>query len=296
MGTQHLTVKLTTRMCGLSALFLLSYISFVRARGCPSLNEVDIYRNETLPGGPPKAEWIAGRWYSEPGHVNPELACKGNMKEALKDEGDLRPSGDGEPMGSLLIYPGCKIYVYEEPDFEGEFKEYTGPAIMSNPHYEFGWACWSDHSTPMLCPRSYLWSCQQIMPDCQPEDGWNSITYLDNSQSSSPTTFTFSYTIGITWGPNEQISADISTAIKNTMTLHLIELFAYTLEISVTTGYDWSTWSDNKTVTGSAEVPAGEKVEIQAVVGYCGNNMVETEMFRIVSTRTGKVLDYKNKK
>ena len=72
----------------------------------------------------------------------------------------MRPSGDGEPMGSLLIYPGCKviivamiirikmvmltksslsqIYLFEEPNFEGEFVEYTGPAVMPDPKYLFG--------------------------------------------------------------------------------------------------------------------------------------------------------------
>jgi hypothetical protein len=282
-----------------AALFLLSYISVVRARGCPSLDEVDIYRNQTLPGGPPNNVWIAGRWYSEPGHVIPELACKGTFKEALKDQEDLHPSGDGEPMGSLLIYPGCKIYMFEEPNFEGDFVEYTGPAIMSDPKYIFGWACGSDHSTPMLCPRSYLWSCQQSMPDCNPEDGWNTVTYLDNSQSNSPTTFTFAQSIGITWGHEESNGGSITTGIKNTMTLTLFEIFEYALEVSVTTGFNWSqkdstTWSDQKTYTVSQEVPAGEKVEIQSTVGYCGNNMVETKMFRVVSTRTGKVLEYKN--
>ena len=78
----------------------------------------------------------------------------------MKGEGDMRPSGDGEPMGSLLIYPGCKviivamiirmkmvmltklslsqIYLFEEPNFEGEFVEYTGPAVMPDPKYLFG--------------------------------------------------------------------------------------------------------------------------------------------------------------
>ena len=82
----------------------------------------------------------------------------------MKGEGDMRPSGDGEPMGSLLIYPGCKvimvamviriktvmltmlnitfslsqIYLFEEPNFEGEFVEYTGPAVMPDPKYIFG--------------------------------------------------------------------------------------------------------------------------------------------------------------
>ena len=36
-----------------------------------------------------------------------QLKCEN--QEALKGEGDMRPSGDGEPMGSLLIYPGCKV-------------------------------------------------------------------------------------------------------------------------------------------------------------------------------------------
>ena len=72
----------------------------------------------------------------------------------------MRPSGDGEPMGSLLIYPGCKVvlndndeeglndyddntfsaqvYLFEEPNFEGDFVEYTGPAVMPDPKYIFG--------------------------------------------------------------------------------------------------------------------------------------------------------------
>ena len=87
-----------------------------------------------------------------------QLKCEN--QEALKGEGDMRPSGDGEPMGSLLIYPGCKviivamiirikmvmltksslsqIYLFEEPNFEGEFVEYTGPAVMPDPKYLFG--------------------------------------------------------------------------------------------------------------------------------------------------------------
>jgi len=226
--------------------------------GCPSLSEVDIYRNETLPGGAPKSEWIAGRWYSQPGHIIPELACNGNFKEALKGEGDMRPSGDGEPMGSLLIYPGCKIYLFEEPNFEGDFVEYTGPAVMSDPKYLFGWACGS-RPDPMLCPRSYLWSCQQSFRECYPEDGWNTVTYLDNSQSSTPTTFTFSQSIGYDWSQK-----------------------------------DSTTWEDKKTYTVSQDVPGGEKVQIQAAVGYCGQNMVETKMFRVISTRTKKVLEIRN--
>jgi len=266
--------------------------------GCPSLSEVDIYRNETLPGGAPKSEWIAGRWYSQPGHIIPELACNGNFKEALKGEGDMRPSGDGEPMGSLLIYPGCKIYLFEEPNFEGDFVEYTGPAVMSDPKYLFGWACGS-RPDPMLCPRSYLWSCQQSFPECYPEDGWNTVTYLDNSQSSTPTTFTFSQSIGVTLGHDETNSGSISTTIKNAITVSLGEIFSYTLDISTTTGYDWSqkdstTWEDKKTYTVSQDVPGGEKVQIQAAVGYCGQNMVETKMFRVISTRTKKVLEIRN--
>jgi len=259
---------------------------------------VDIYRNETLPGGAPQSEWIAGRWYSKPGHTIPELSCNGDFKEALKGEGDMRPSGDGEPMGSLLIYPGCKVYLFEEPNFEGDFVEYTGPAVMPDPKYIFGWACGS-RDDPLLCPRSYLWSCQQTFPECVPEDGWNSVTYLDNSMSSAPTTFTFSQSIGVTYGHEESQGGSISTSIKNGITLSIMEIFSWTLEVSVTTGFNWSekdstTWSDQKTYTVSQEVPAGEKVQIQAAVGYCGQNMVETKMFRVVSTRTRKVLETRN--
>ena len=80
------------------------------------------------------------------------------------------------------------------------------------------------------------------------------------------------------------------------------------------TGYNWSqkdstTWEDKKTYTVSQDVPGGEKVwfnkesifwqsyvqvQIQAAVGYCGQNMVETKMFRVISTRTKKVLEIRN--
>merc|ERR1711971_392782 len=328
MGNSQLAtgVKLpaAAKMRPLPALFLLSYISLARAGtwagggagagdeleadaddglaggwgGCPTLGEVDIYRNETLPGGAPKSEWIAGRWYSQPGHVIPELSCNGNFKEALKGEGDMRPSGDGEPMGSLLIYPGCKLYLFEEPNFEGEFVEYLGPAVVPDPKYIFGWACGS-RDDPMLCPRSCLWSCQQSFPECQPEDGWNTITYLDNSQSSAATTFTFSQSIGITLGHEESNGGSIDTTIKNGIELSLFKTFKWSLDVSVSTGFDWSqkdstTWSDQKTYTVSQDVPGGEKVQIQAAVGYCGQNMVETKMFRVISTRTRKVLEYRN--
>ena len=31
-----------------------------------------------------------------------------------------------------------QIYIFEEPNFEGDFIEYTGPAIMPDPKYQFG--------------------------------------------------------------------------------------------------------------------------------------------------------------
>ena len=100
-------------------------------------------------------------------------------QEALKGEGDMRPSGDGEPMGSLLIYPGCKVvlndndeeglndyddntfsaqvYLFEEPNFEGDFVEYTGPAVMPDPKYIFG----VSQSTifPMKCKKCGISTC-----------------------------------------------------------------------------------------------------------------------------------------
>merc|ERR1719452_224632 len=114
----------------------------VASRGCPSLNDVDIYRNLSVGWSAdevPSFEFLGGRWYSEPGESIPELACKGTFKEALGTDEDERPAGDGEPMGSLLIYPGCKVYLFEEPGFEGEYVEYTGPAVMPHPKYLFGW-------------------------------------------------------------------------------------------------------------------------------------------------------------
>merc|ERR1712211_75537 len=95
--------------------------------------------------------------------------------------------------------------------------------------------------------------------------------------------------------PSSAERAEALGAIK----LKLGKIFEYTLDISTTTGYNWSqkdstTWEDKKTYTVSQDVPGGEKVQIQAAVGYCGQNMVETKMFRVISTRTKKVLEIRN--
>ena len=37
----------------------------------------------------------------------------------------------------------------------------------------------------------------QSFPECYPEDGWNTVTYLDNSQSNTETDFKFTQSIGI---------------------------------------------------------------------------------------------------
>lgn len=279
----------------LSFLLLLSItLTLVTSRGCPGLNEVDIYRNLTTE----KSVFIAGRFYSEVGHTIPELACNGDFKEPDSGDGDMNPRGDGEPMGSIMIYPGCKVYLFEKPDYEGDFVEYTGPAVMPKPDYLFQWACGS-HSDPMLCPRSYLWTCIQTFPECYPEDGWSTITYLDNSQSNIETVFTFSQKIGVTWSHKEEQTNSISTTVKNAVTFKLFGMFEDTLEVSATTKFDWSqadttTKEDAKTYTIQSTVPAGEKVRIEAAVGHCGGNTVETKMFRVVSTYTGKVIKMVN--
>ena len=46
---------------------------------------------------------------------------------ADSDEGELHD-------GDLL----AQVYLYEEPNYEGDFVEYTGPAVMSDPDYIFG--------------------------------------------------------------------------------------------------------------------------------------------------------------
>ena len=122
---------------------------------------------------------------------------------------------------------------------------------------------------------------------------------------------------GITWGHSETEGGSISTAIKNSFTVGMKMIFewSYTFDVTLTTTFNWSqqdsiTWSDVKTYTVSQTVPAGEKVktiyafsiqqfssfqvEIMAAVGHCGDNKIETRMFKVVSSRTGEVLEYRN--
>ena len=42
---------------------------------------------------------------------------------------------DEERFHDSLLF---QIYIFEEPNFEGDFIEYTGPTIMPDPKYQFG--------------------------------------------------------------------------------------------------------------------------------------------------------------
>ena len=74
-------------------------------------------------------------------------------------------------------------------------------------------------------------------------------------------------------------------------------IFESSLGYSVETTMDWGSVTKqeksktNQYTVGPIMVPGGELVWVEGAVGTCGGSTVETHMFRVISTKTGEVLN-----
>eukprot|EP00091_Calanus_sinicus_P019745 TRINITY_DN5071_c0_g1_i3.p2 TRINITY_DN5071_c0_g1~~TRINITY_DN5071_c0_g1_i3.p2 ORF type:complete len:154 (-),score=23.82 TRINITY_DN5071_c0_g1_i3:114-575(-) len=146
-----------------------------------------------------------------------------------------------------------------------------------------------------MCVESFLWSCKQHFPDCVPSDSWIVITQLDNSQSNWETDFTFEQIKGTSWSHESSESMSVGTSVEASFKESFFGVFESSIGYSASTGYNWgsvdsTTKSDAKSYTIHMAVPPHEKVQIEAAVGICGSNNVYTQLYRVISTKTGDVL------
>lgn len=255
--------------------------------GCPSFDQVPV--SESNGGLWPV--FVAGRRYHDRGHDVPELACNGNFYDEI--DGYQLSSSDDQcyAMGSLIVNAGCKLTFFSDYNFEGEHKTFDGPILLPNPTPEFGDSCCGG----VFCVDSFLWSCKQHFPDCVPSDSWNIVTQLDNSQSNWETDFTFEQTKGTSWSHESSESMSVGTSVEASYKESFFGVFEASMGVSMSTGYNWgsvdsTTKSDAKSYTIHMAVPAHEKVQIEAAVGNCGSSNVYTQLFRVISTKTGDVL------
>jgi len=223
-------------------------------------------------------------------------ACNG--KQYTFGELDYNSHSLYVPMGSIMVLPGCTAYLFRDSNYKGERLEWdtgsadliadincrkvlTGPEAVYNNTWGRGF---KDHSLA-TGPRSFKCRCTQQPISCTPTDSFDVVLTCDNSRGTSPTTCTYSQTIGTQYSSSVSQEMGISVAIEAAMQAEFVGVFSSSLKTSVTTGYNWrhetsQAKSKQVTTTVKATAPAGKTLIIEQAVGRCGGSTVRTEMFR----------------
>ena len=90
----------------------------------------------------------------------------------------------------------------------------------------------------------------------------------------------FQLTLGTTWSESTSNSFGIDAGVKYSISAGLWNIFSNELEVSASTGYDWTqtntvTQSDAETYTVKVTVGPGTTAIIEQVVGRCGGEQHE---------------------
>merc|ERR1719495_2116377 len=144
--------------------------------GCPDFSELPIVKDK---------HFIGIRNYNGKGHDIPALSCNGDVWDIVSGYQASAGPGQGYPIGSVFVHPGCTFYGFHDINYQGDYTEWTGPLFISNVPSSAFWWC------GVACVPSFLVDCRQQYPDCQPEDSWKTVASFDNTESALTTTFTY---------------------------------------------------------------------------------------------------------
>ena len=166
------------------------------------------------------------------------------------------------------------------------------------------------HSKPILFPfpiadKTALNNIQvQCCPvrnpalHCRPKDSWDLLLECDNLEATSDTSCTYERKIGASRGnkvsESNYVQAEIYSNIGFTLPGALIDLpvnFAANLNLSVATGYNWTstsseTWKKETAVTIAISVPPKTRTTLYQVFGKCDFYQVRASMFKRVDSDT----------
>ena len=155
-----------------------------------------------------------------------------------------------------------------------------GPEAVYNNHWGVG-----DSSIYAPGPVSLKCRCIQEPINCEPDDGYDVsrklrcrfyilqlkrilitqvVLVCDNLLGLAAAKCTYSHTVGTAFSESASESSSVSVAVKEAIHAGLFDIFGADLEISATTGYDWThttdtTKSEQTTIIVEAEAPAGEQ-------------------------------------
>lgn len=255
-------------------------------KGCPT--EIPVIDDKKI---------VAARIYQTLGNAISALSCNGVCKtyyaETRTNTTELEIA---LPFGSVIINPGCTVYVFRDPNYLGPSTAFEGPTILTNPPFEGG----VHNCDGLPCVNSMLFTCKQVFPSCQPSDDWQVVTIVDNRDSTVSTKFTYSKTVGTTFSLAMTNSMNIDTTVSASVSSSFFDLFSAKASGSFTTGFDWSETDHiarSQATTHSVEVtiPGGVKVYIEEAVGQCGGSTIYTQMFRIKDEKNTTLRVYQGK-
>jgi len=244
--------------------------------GCPSMN--DIGNTMDYDG---KKRFLCAVVYDGFGGEYPINSCNGNSYSV--PDGYSIDAGDKKfySMGSLLIKPGCKMYMFETTTrLEKGTSTTLSGEVLENKY-------WTQNSKYAPGPRSYVCSCQQELPSCEATDGWETVVTCDNTVNPETADCSYSYDVGTSFSSTVSNSMSISATIGAEISATFEGLFSAGASASKTTSFDWSTSYDfsktvDKTITVDTTVDSGNTLAIEQAVGYCGGSTFKTNMFRII--------------
>ena len=230
------------------------------------------------------------RFYPERGNPIPSLACNGGSYDRKDGYSYSAPEGMGIGMGTLFVHHGCTFYVFEDYNYQGNYKTLRGPKDLYEGTDLFH-RCGGNLNIP--CAHSFLVECSMSMANCVPSDEWATVAYLDNADSSIPTKFTYEYQIGTEWSSEISQGFDVDISVTRTIKASFFKIFEAEVSSTFHTGYNWQkTSSEAKsevtTYTIETEIPAGGIFKIEQARGSCGDSEVQTEMFKTTDEVTGK--------
>ena len=114
-------------------------------------------------------------------------------------------------------------------------------------------------------PKSHICRCMQQMPTCVPEDKWDPILYCNNVLGTTPTTCSYTQSIGNNIEETFTMGMDLGINVQYAVEAGFWEIFSESISVSADTGYNWSYMSKSSqskttTITVSATAPAGTKI------------------------------------
>jgi len=250
--------------------------------GCPDISELPRVDHH-------KSVFIGARIYYLYGNCVPGLSCNGDFWDTQNGAMISPEPGYCTAIGTLFVHAGCTFHAFKEYNFQGSVKTFEGPLFVTKmPDGIF----WGDQTseTKVPCVSSFLVDCRQHYPDCQPSDRWETVASLDNTGSSLPSEFTYTYEVGTSWSHEMSEEMGIDSTIESEISVGFFRQFETRVGVSQTTQHNWGEISteeksESKTISTKTEVPARGRIKIQQVIGSCGGSKVYTLDVRHVSSK-----------